>query len=83
VLPYLKTDNGSSQSGGETPLSRNAKNSEDYGMLHAFCRRKSGLYKRYLGHREPGEKRVCEEDEITAHQGSFELGVSLVLSIES
>lgn len=35
-------------------------------MLHAFCHRKSGLYKRYLGHREQGEKRVCEEDEITA-----------------
>lgn len=35
-------------------------------MLHAFCHKKSGLYKRYLGHREQGEKRVCEEDEITA-----------------
>ncbi|MGA3679547.1 hypothetical protein [Pseudomonas graminis] len=47
-------------------MSRNEKNSEDYDMLHAFCHRKSGLYKRYLGHREPSEKRVCEEDEITA-----------------
>ncbi|MBS3185100.1 MULTISPECIES: hypothetical protein [unclassified Pseudomonas] len=35
-------------------------------MLHAFRRNKSQLYKRYLGHREEGEKRVCEEDEITA-----------------
>ncbi|WP_448695359.1 hypothetical protein [Pseudomonas moraviensis] len=35
-------------------------------MLHAFHQRKSHLYKRYLGHREIGEKRVCEEDEITA-----------------
>ncbi|HDS1738272.1 hypothetical protein NPS49_05845 [Pseudomonas putida] len=35
-------------------------------MLHAFRRNKSHLYKRYLGHREEGEKRVCEEDEITA-----------------
>lgn len=35
-------------------------------MLHAFSGKKSQLYKRYLGHREAGEKRVCEEDEITA-----------------
>jgi len=35
-------------------------------MLHAFRRGKSRLYKRYLGHREEGEHRVCEEDEITA-----------------
>ena len=35
-------------------------------MLHAFRREKSRLYKRYLGHREEGERRVCEEDEITA-----------------
>jgi hypothetical protein len=35
-------------------------------MLHAFCKRKSRLYKRYLGHRDEGEKRVCEEDEITS-----------------
>lgn len=35
-------------------------------MLHAFSRKKSQLYKRYLGHREAGEKRVSEEDEITA-----------------
>ena len=35
-------------------------------MLHAFCHKKSRLYKRYLGHRDEGEQRVCEEDEITA-----------------
>lgn len=35
-------------------------------MLQAFCRGKSRLYRRYLGHREAGEARVCEEDEITA-----------------
>lgn len=35
-------------------------------MLHAFCQQKSRLYKRYLGHREEGEKRVSEEDEITS-----------------
>jgi hypothetical protein len=35
-------------------------------MLHAFNHGKSHLYKRYLGHREHGEKRVYEEDEITA-----------------
>lgn len=35
-------------------------------MLHSFCHRKSNLYRRYLGHREEGEKRVCEEDEITS-----------------
>lgn len=35
-------------------------------MLHAFNQGKSSLYKRYLGHREIGEKRVCAEDEITA-----------------
>lgn len=35
-------------------------------MLHAFCHGKSRLFKRYLGHREEGETRVCEEDEITA-----------------
>lgn len=35
-------------------------------MLHAFNHGKSHLYRRYLGHREMGEKRVCEEDEITA-----------------
>lgn len=69
--PVFETDSsnsndGSSQDRGKTPLLRNAKNSEAYGMLHAICHRKSGLYKRYLGHREPGEKRVCEEDEITA-----------------
>jgi len=35
-------------------------------MFQAFIRRKSRLYKRYLGYREPGERRVSEEDEITA-----------------
>lgn len=35
-------------------------------MLHAFNQGKSLLYKRYLGHREVGEKRVCGEDEITS-----------------
>lgn len=35
-------------------------------MLHAFNQGKSTLYRRYLGHREIGEKRVCAEDEITA-----------------
>lgn len=35
-------------------------------MLHAFRHGKSRLFKRYLGHREEGEARVCEEDEITA-----------------
>lgn len=35
-------------------------------MLHSFCHGKSHLYRRYLGHRDVGEKRVCEEDEITS-----------------
>lgn len=35
-------------------------------MLQAFTRRKSRLYERYLGYREPGERKVSEEDEITA-----------------
>lgn len=35
-------------------------------MLQAFSRRKSRLYERYQGHREPGERKVSEEDEITA-----------------
>ncbi|MPQ71777.1 MULTISPECIES: hypothetical protein [unclassified Pseudomonas] len=35
-------------------------------MLHAVTKNKSRLYERYLGHREIGEKRVSEEDEITA-----------------
>ena len=35
-------------------------------MLHAITHNKSRVYQRYLGHREPGEKRVSEEDEITA-----------------
>jgi hypothetical protein len=35
-------------------------------MLHALTRNKSKLHERYLGHRESGEKKVSEEDEITA-----------------
>ncbi|MBC8648391.1 hypothetical protein GYM54_01385 [Pseudomonas sp. MTM4] len=35
-------------------------------MLHAISGKKTRLYQRYLGHREPGEKRVMEEDELTA-----------------
>ncbi|WP_273823352.1 hypothetical protein [Pseudomonas asplenii] len=35
-------------------------------MLQAFSCGKSHLYRRYLGHREADEARVCEEDEITA-----------------
>lgn len=35
-------------------------------MLHAITHNKSRIYQRYLGHREHGEKRVSEEDEITA-----------------
>ncbi|MEG8200791.1 hypothetical protein SE916_01000 [Pseudomonas sp. 5FOS] len=35
-------------------------------MLHAITHNKSRVYERYLGHRDPGEKRVSEEDEITA-----------------
>ncbi|MFD2640882.1 hypothetical protein [Pseudomonas japonica] len=35
-------------------------------MLHAITHNKSRVYQRYLGHREPGEKRASEEDEITA-----------------
>ncbi|MFV1943429.1 hypothetical protein VPH49_21695 [Pseudomonas luteola] len=35
-------------------------------MLHAITRRKTEHYKCYLGHREPSQRRVCEEDEITA-----------------
>lgn len=35
-------------------------------MLQAFCHGKSRLHWRYLGHREAGETRVSEEDEITA-----------------
>jgi hypothetical protein len=42
------------------------KNSEANGMLHAFNQGKSNLYRRYLGHRDGSEKRVSEEDEITA-----------------
>lgn len=35
-------------------------------MLHAITQKKTRLHLRYLGHREDGEKRVAEEDEITA-----------------
>lgn len=35
-------------------------------MLHSLCHGKSHFYRRYLGHRDVGEKRVCEEDEITS-----------------
>jgi hypothetical protein len=36
-------------------------------MLHAFSHKKSGLHRRYLGHREDtSEKRVAEEDEISS-----------------
>lgn len=36
-------------------------------MLHAFSHKKSRLYRRYLGHRDDvTERRVAEEDEITA-----------------
>lgn len=35
-------------------------------MLQAFCHGKSRLHLRYQGHREIGEGRVSEEDEITA-----------------
>ncbi|MFC0666546.1 hypothetical protein ACFSKY_03725 [Azotobacter chroococcum] len=35
-------------------------------MLHAITHGKTRLYRRYLGHRDGIEKRVSEEDEITA-----------------
>lgn len=35
-------------------------------MLHAITQKKTRLHLRYLGHREDGESRVCEEDEITS-----------------
>jgi hypothetical protein len=35
-------------------------------MLHALKHRKTRFHLRYLGHREEGEPRVCEEDEITS-----------------
>jgi hypothetical protein len=35
-------------------------------MLHALKHRKTRFHLRYLGHREVGEPRVCEEDEITS-----------------
>lgn len=54
------------KSGAKGHHSALVRNSEANGMLHAFNHGKSHLYRRYLGHREHGEKRVCEEDEITA-----------------
>lgn len=35
-------------------------------MLHAINQKKSSHYKRYLGHRDSNDGRVCEEDEITS-----------------
>ena len=35
-------------------------------MLHAFNRRKSKLYERYLGYRDGSERKVMAEDEITS-----------------
>lgn len=35
-------------------------------MLHAINQNKTNFYKRYLGHREKGERQVSEEDEITS-----------------
>lgn len=35
-------------------------------MLHAFNRRKSQLYKRYLGYQDGSERKVMAEDEITS-----------------
>ncbi|ADU65152.1 hypothetical protein Selin_0398 [Desulfurispirillum indicum S5] len=35
-------------------------------MLHAITQKKGTLYKRYLGHREDGQGKVHEEDELTA-----------------
>lgn len=60
------TSGASSQEGSNTGLSRSTPVSEANGMLHSFSHGKSHLYRRYLGHRELGEKRVCEEDEITS-----------------
>mgnify|MGYP003607212913 CR=1 FL=1 len=56
----------SSQEESNTRLLRSTPVSEANGMLHSFSHGKSHLYRRYLGHREIGEKRVCEEDEITS-----------------
>lgn len=36
-------------------------------MLRAIVHKKTRLHRRYLGHREEGEKQVREEDEITSH----------------
>jgi hypothetical protein len=55
-----------SQEERKTRLSLFTPTSEANGMLHSFCHGKSHLYRRYLGHRDVGEKRVCEEDEITS-----------------
>jgi len=35
-------------------------------MLDAIRQKKTKVHLRYLGHREEGERRVCEEDEITS-----------------
>lgn len=35
-------------------------------MLHAITQRKTNIYRRYLGVREPGDVKVAEEDELTA-----------------
>lgn len=38
-------------------------------MLHSITQNKSRLHLRYLGHREEGEHRVAEEDEIICSTG--------------
>lgn len=63
-----------SQSKSYNPLVNGPKKSDHHfffqsttpDMLHSFRQSKSHLYRRYLGHREEGEHRVCEEDEITS-----------------
>lgn len=35
-------------------------------MLHAISQKKGNLYRRYMGHRDAGEIKVHEEDEITS-----------------
>jgi hypothetical protein len=62
-----KTDvHTASQKGRGTRLLQFTSARDAKGMLHSFCQGKSHLYRRYLGHRDIGEKRVCEEDEITS-----------------
>ncbi|WP_375738395.1 hypothetical protein [Pseudomonas boanensis] len=39
---------------------------KEQGVLHAITHNKSSLYRRYLGQRDPNERRVAEEDEITS-----------------